>query len=79
MKLGAPLLPVCQFMTAPGHYHVHLDPALTLGASDTKQSIMQRVLGRFEEFIRERPDQWFAFRPMFKGTMAPSVPSEAGR
>jgi lauroyl/myristoyl acyltransferase len=26
---------------------------------------MQRVVDRFEEFIRERPDQWYAFRPMF--------------
>jgi hypothetical protein len=26
---------------------------------------MQRVVGRFEDFIRERPDQWYAFRPMF--------------
>jgi lauroyl/myristoyl acyltransferase len=27
---------------------------------------MQRIVHRFEEFIRERPDQWFSFRPMFK-------------
>ena len=27
---------------------------------------MQRVVDRFEEFIKERPDQWYAFRPMFK-------------
>jgi lauroyl/myristoyl acyltransferase len=27
---------------------------------------MQRVISRFEDFIRERPDQWYAFRPMFK-------------
>jgi lauroyl/myristoyl acyltransferase len=28
--------------------------------------LMQRVIGRFEEFIRTRPDQWYAFRPIFK-------------
>jgi hypothetical protein len=27
---------------------------------------MQRVVTRFEDFIKERPDQWYAFRPMFK-------------
>ena len=26
---------------------------------------LQRVVERFEEFIKERPDQWYAFRPMF--------------
>jgi hypothetical protein len=25
---------------------------------------MQRVVNRFEDFIKERPDQWYAFRPM---------------
>jgi len=23
------------------------------------------VVDRFEDFIKERPDQWYAFRPMF--------------
>jgi hypothetical protein len=27
---------------------------------------MQKVVARFEDFIKERPDQWYAFRPMFK-------------
>jgi len=26
---------------------------------------MQRVIDRFEDFIKERPEQWYAFRPMF--------------
>jgi lauroyl/myristoyl acyltransferase len=33
---------------------------------DTKEHLMQRVVDRFEEFIRERPDQWYAFRPIFR-------------
>jgi lauroyl/myristoyl acyltransferase len=65
LKTGAPLLPACQYVTSPGHHHVHLDAPLTWGEGDTKESLMQRVVGRFEEFIRERPDQWYAFRPMF--------------
>jgi lauroyl/myristoyl acyltransferase len=37
-----------------------------LTEADSKESVMQRVIDRFQQFIQERPDQWFAFRPMFK-------------
>ena len=65
LKTGASLLPACQFSTGPGRYHVHLDPAITIGEGDTREGLMQRVITRFEDFIKERPDQWYAFRPMF--------------
>jgi len=64
LKTGAALLPACQYSTAAGRYHVHMDPPLTAHEGDTKESLMQRVIGRFEDFIKERPDQWYAFRPM---------------
>jgi lauroyl/myristoyl acyltransferase len=64
LKTGAVLLPACQYATESG-YHVHIEPALPGSASDTKESLMQRVIDRFEDFIQERPDQWYAFRPMF--------------
>ena len=32
---------------------------------ETKEGLMQRVITRFEDFIRERPEQWYAFRRMF--------------
>ena len=66
LKTGAPLIPANQYATSPGHYHVHLDPPLAIGNGETKQSLMQRVVDRFEDFIKERPEQWYAFRPMFK-------------
>jgi len=66
IKTGAALLPACQYALAPGRYHVHLEPALSVGEAETKEALMQRVTGRFEEFIKERPDQWYAFRPMFR-------------
>jgi KDO2-lipid IV(A) lauroyltransferase len=66
LKNGAALMPACQYTTSPGRHHVHLDPPLALGDSETKQTVMQRVVDRFEDFIRERPDQWYAFRPMFR-------------
>jgi len=66
IKTGAPLMPATQFRTAPGRYSIHLEAPLDLHDGETKEQVMQRVVGRFEEFIRERPDQWYAFRPMFR-------------
>ena len=64
LKTGAALVPAYQYATGHG-YHVHLDPALVPDPGDTKETLMQRVIARFEDFIKERPDQWYAFRPMF--------------
>jgi KDO2-lipid IV(A) lauroyltransferase len=66
LKTGAPLIPAYQYVTSPGHHHVHLDPPLALRYGDTKESVMQRVVERLEVFIREHPDQWYAFRHMFR-------------
>ena len=65
MKTGAALIPGAVYATAPGRYHVQLDPALSLNEGDTKESVMQRVIDRFTVFIKEHPEQWYAFRPMF--------------
>jgi KDO2-lipid IV(A) lauroyltransferase len=66
LKTGAALMPAYQYMTATGRHHIHLEAALTQIEGETKESLMQRIVHHFEAFIRERPDQWFAFRPMFK-------------
>jgi KDO2-lipid IV(A) lauroyltransferase len=66
LKTGASLMPAYQYATSPGHHHVHLDPPLALRDGDTKETVMQRVVERLEDFIKERPEQWYAFRPMFK-------------
>jgi phosphatidylinositol dimannoside acyltransferase len=65
LKTGAALMPACQYATSPGHHHVHLDAPFTWAPGETKEALMQRVVNRFEDFIKERPDQWYAFRPMF--------------
>jgi KDO2-lipid IV(A) lauroyltransferase len=67
IKTGAALLPSYVYGVAPSRYHIHLDPSLSWPPSETKESLMQKVVARFEDFIKERPDQWYAFRPMFKG------------
>ena len=66
LKTGAPLIPVKVSLVAPSRYHIHLDEPMSWGPDATKESLMQRVVNRFEDFIREQPDQWYAFRPMFK-------------
>ena len=65
LKTGAVLLPICQYATGRGRQHGHVDPPVTPRDGETKESLMQRVIHRFEKFIEEHPDQWFAFRPMF--------------
>lgn len=67
IKTGAALLPSYVYGVGPSRYHVHLDPSFSWPATETKASLMQRVVTRFEDFIKERPDQWYAFRPLFKG------------
>lgn len=66
IKSDAALIPCFVSMTGPGRYHVHVDPVLTVNENETKESLTQRLIERFEGFIRQRPDEWFAFRPMFK-------------
>jgi phosphatidylinositol dimannoside acyltransferase len=65
LKTGAALLPVYQYVSGRGRYHGHIDPPMAYEATETKEALMQRVIHRFEEFIRGHPDQWYAFRPMF--------------
>src|SRR5476651_2172408 len=52
LKTGAALMPACQYVTSPGHHHVHLDAPLTWAPGETKEGLMQRVVNRFEDFIR---------------------------
>lgn len=66
LKTGAALIPACQYTTAPGRHHIHLDAPLLWPDGESKERLMQRVIDRLEGFIKERPEQWYAFRPMFR-------------
>ena len=66
IKAGAPLLLVHTFRSAPGRYHIVIDAAPVWRAGETNQGAMQSIISRFESYIRARPDQWYAFRPIFK-------------
>jgi lauroyl/myristoyl acyltransferase len=65
LKNGAAVITAAPYATSHGHYHVHLDSPIQIAADETREGLMQRVVERFEGFIRERPDQWYAFRRMF--------------
>jgi KDO2-lipid IV(A) lauroyltransferase len=68
IKRQVPVLPVFSRRDGPGHYHVHVDPPVeapdieSMGRKDAPVAMMQRVMERFERFIREYPDQWYAFK-----------------
>jgi KDO2-lipid IV(A) lauroyltransferase len=75
-RRGCPILPAFVRRIAPARYHIHVDPPIDppqgmgKGGGSHKESreveakLMRAVLERFEEFIREYPDQWYAFRPI---------------
>lgn len=65
LKNGAAMITAAPYATGRGRYHVHLDAPLEWPAGEAKEGLMQRVISRFEDFIKERPDQWYAFRAMF--------------
>ena len=66
LKTGAALIPGYQLMNPSGRHQIRLEAPLMWPEGETKENLMQRVVHRFEAFIKERPDQWYAFRPIFK-------------
>jgi len=66
-RTGAVVLPACVWRSGPGRYHVHIEPALKppRPGKEAARALMQAVVRKFEDFIRPRPDQWYAFRPLF--------------
>lgn len=67
VKSGAPVLPACTWRSGPGRYHVHIEAALAPPSASGREGageLMQAVARRFEAFIRERPEEWYAFRPV---------------
>lgn len=66
LKAGAPVLLVHSFATGPSRYKAVVERAPEWPSDETNQRAMQSIITRFESYIRARPDQWYAFRPMFR-------------
>jgi phosphatidylinositol dimannoside acyltransferase len=67
-RRGAPVVPLYCRRLDSLRYHVHVDPPIQPPAADRCRGkaavagVMQQVMDRFEVFIHEHPDQWYAFR-----------------
>jgi KDO2-lipid IV(A) lauroyltransferase len=67
-RRGAPVVPVYSRRQDELHYHIHVDPPIQPPAEERGRGrelvteVMQQVVQRFEVFIRQHPDQWYAFR-----------------
>jgi phosphatidylinositol dimannoside acyltransferase len=66
LKSIAPVVLVHSYANGAGRYRVVVEKGPEWRAGETNQSAMQTIITRFEAYIRKRPDQWYAFRPMFK-------------
>lgn len=66
-RRGVVLLPAYCRRVGPGLYHVHVDPPIPppvegRAGREVQATLMQQVVERFEAFIRQHPEQWYAFK-----------------
>ncbi len=69
---GAPILVGCAYVEPDGKIHGWLTrmitPVKTGDRCHDMQVIMQEIACGFEDFIRQHPEQWYMFRPMWRET-----------
>lgn len=69
MKTGATLLPVFMYRQPDTSFECRLFPPVTWAESGDRDSdvhtIMQKLMDILQSVVRERPDQWYMFRPMW--------------
>lgn len=69
MKTGATLLPVYMLRNPDKTFESVIFPPVTWTSTGQRsrdvQAIMQRLMDTLQTMIRERPDQWYMFRPMW--------------
>jgi lauroyl/myristoyl acyltransferase len=67
-RRGGPMLPAYCWREDAHSHHIHVDPPILPAPAGNRRdpaavaALMQQVVDRFEVFIREHPDQWYAFR-----------------
>ncbi len=69
MKTGAALLPIYQFRQPDRSIVSVVFPPITWTPSGERerdiQVIMQKLVDTYQAVVRDRPDQWYMFRPMW--------------
>jgi KDO2-lipid IV(A) lauroyltransferase len=68
LRTGASILPACMVRDGAG-WVIHVQPPL-LGERSARlqtdvQRLTQQTMDAMEAFVRQYPDQWFMFRPMW--------------
>ncbi len=70
---GAPILVGHTRVMTDGVIHVYVTEPIvarrTGNRAEDTRVIMQEIANRFETFIRQHPEQWYMFRPMWSGKL----------
>lgn len=69
MKTDATILPAYMLRQPDSSFECVVFPPITWTPSDERdrdvQTIMQKLMDTLQKMVRERPDQWYMFRPMW--------------
>lgn len=75
LKTGATIVPVYMFRQPDRSFESLIFPPIEpVNTGDRErdiQTIMQRLMDTMQAVVRERPDQWYMFRPMWPNEPAP--------
>ena len=63
-RTGAPIVPITMLQRPGRRWHLHVFPPIGIGGLDTAAA-SQRVASALEDIIREAPEQWHAFQPVW--------------
>jgi lauroyl/myristoyl acyltransferase len=75
MKTGAALLPIYQFRQPDRSIKIVIFPPISWTSTGERkcdvQLVMQKLVDTYQAMIRDRPDQWYMFRPMWPANAIP--------
>lgn len=71
LKTGATILPIYQFRQPDRSFECVVFPAIKMHPTGDRrrdvQAVMQRIVDTLQSVVKERPDQWYMFRPVWSG------------
>ncbi len=67
LRSGAPLLPCCSWYAAGNTIEIVVGEEIRASETDDSRAALGRAcIGKIEDFVRARPDQWFAFDHLWR-------------